>query len=114
MERKALGDGSAGFATTAAVLALLRASEPVVPFTEGELFLPTAAGPYVERCGLWVAPVDGREAAELLVAPGELDVERLGRLGREHRDRSLQLRFVTGPPDRAALRRWRREERPRL
>ena len=114
MERKALGDGSAGFATTAADLALLRAYEPVVRFTEGELFLPTAAGPYVERCGLWVAPADGREAAELLVAPGELEVERLGRLGREHRDRSLQLRFVTGPPDRAALRRWRREERPRL
>jgi hypothetical protein len=87
MERKALGDGFAGVATTAADLALLRAHEPVVRFTEGELFLPTAAAPYVER---------------------------LGRLGREHRDRSLQLRFVTGPPARAALRRWRREERPRL
>jgi hypothetical protein len=99
---------------SAADLALLRAYEPVVRFTEGELFLPTAAGPYVERCGLWAAPAEGRAAAEPLCAPGELTLERLARVGREHRDRSLQLRFVTGPPDRAALRAWRREERPRL
>lgn len=104
---------------SAAELALLRTYEPVVRFTEGELFLPTAAGPYVERCGLWVAPAqvrgaEGRSTAELLVPPGELTLGRLGRLGREHRDRSLQLRLVTGPPDRSALRAWRREERPRL
>jgi hypothetical protein len=108
---------------SAADLALLRAYEPVVRFTEGELFLPTAAGPYVARCGLWAAPerrgaegrgAGGRRAAELLVPPGELTLERLGRVGREHHDRSLQLRFVTGPPDRAALRAWRRQERPRL
>ena len=95
-------------------VALLRAYEPVVRFTEGELFLPTAVGPYVERCGLWAAPSQGRAAAEPVVAPGELTLERLGRLGREHRDRSLQLRFVTGPPDRATLRAWRREDRPQL
>ena len=48
---------------SAADLALLRAYEPVVRFTEGELFLPTAVGPYVERCGLWVAPAQSRGAA---------------------------------------------------
>lgn len=99
---------------SAADLALLRAYEPVVRFTEGELFLPTAAGPYVERCGLWATSPDGPGTAEPLVAPGGLTLARLGRLGREHRDRLLQLRFVTGPPDRAALRAWRREDRPRL
>lgn len=99
---------------SAADLDLLRAYEPVVRFTEGELFLPTAVGPYVERCGLWVAPPERSGAPELLVAPGELTLERLGVLGREHRARSLQLRLVTEPPDRAALRAWRREERPRL
>jgi hypothetical protein len=40
-----MDDGFAGFATPAADLALLRAYEPVVRFTEGELFLPTAVGP---------------------------------------------------------------------
>ena len=100
--------------TPTADLALLRAYEPVVRFTEGELFLPTAAGPYVQRCALWAAPARARGSAELLVAAGDLTLEGLACFGREHRDRSLELRFVTGPPDRAALRAWRREERPRL
>jgi hypothetical protein len=104
-------DGSDG---PAGDRALLRAHEPVVRFTAGELFLPTAAGPYVERCGLWAGPADGRGPPELLVAPGGLTVDRLAELGRRHRDRSLQLRFVAEPPDRAALRAWRREDRPRL
>jgi hypothetical protein len=95
-------------------LALMRAHEPVVRFTAGELFPPTAAGPYVEQCGLWAGPGDGRGATEQLVAPGGLTVERLAELGRRHRDRTLSLRFVAEPPDRAALRAWRREDRPRL
>ena len=37
----------------AADLALLRAHEPVVCYTRGELFLPTAVGPYVAQCSLW-------------------------------------------------------------
>lgn len=94
-------------------LALLRAYEPVVAFTAGELFFPTAVGPYVQRCSLWAD--DAVDAAgEELVPAGELTLAELARLGRVHRDRPLHLRFVTGPLDRAALRRWRREERPRL
>jgi hypothetical protein len=108
------GDGRPGPGGPAEDLALLRAHEPVVRFTAGELFLPTAAGPYVEQCGLWAGPGDGRGVTEQLVAPGGLTVERLAELGRRHRDRTLSLRFVAEPPDRAALRAWRREDRPRL
>jgi hypothetical protein len=32
---------------------LLRAHEPVVRFTKGALFFPTAVAPYVAHCSLW-------------------------------------------------------------
>jgi hypothetical protein len=97
----------------AADLALLRAHEPVVRFTEGELFLPVDVGTYVRRCSLWA---DDPEVggARRLAAAGELTLEGLARAGRAHRAGATHLRFVDGPLDRAALRRWRREERPRL
>ena len=99
-------------------LALLRAYEPVVRFTGGELFFPTAAGPYCEQCSLWAAGVGDEPGAqrrfEQLVPAGDLTLDALARSGREHRDRPLQLRFVSEPMDRAALRRWRREERDEL
>ena len=44
-------------------LALLRTYEPVVAFTAGELFLPTAVGPYVARCSLWADDSGGEELA---------------------------------------------------
>jgi hypothetical protein len=44
-------DGGAGHPSE---LALLRAYEPVICYPEGELFLPTAVGRYVERCSLWI------------------------------------------------------------
>ena len=34
-------------------LVLLRTYEPVLRYTAGELFLPTAVGPYLARCSLW-------------------------------------------------------------
>ncbi len=93
--------------------ALLRTYEPVVRFTEGELFLPTDVGPYVARCSLWTGDPDARDTT-LLVPVGERTLESLARAGRAHRDGALHLRFVTGPLDRPALRRWRREDRTRL
>ena len=93
-------------------LALLRAYEPVVRYTHGELFLPTAVGPYVQRCSLWIhEPGTPPDTAELLVPPGELSLERLAALGRDRRDRSLELRFVEQRPRGAAMRAWRRAGR---
>ena len=64
--------------------ALLRAHEPVVRYTKGELFFPTAVGPYVAQCSLW-AGVRGRDAT-LLVPAGELTLERLSEEASAHRD----------------------------
>src|SRR5271167_4799698 len=68
-------------------LALLRAHEPVVRYTRGELFLPTAVGPYVGQCGLW-SGVHGGELTPLVRA-GELTLERLSSEAVLHRDRPL-------------------------
>ncbi len=96
-------------------LALLRAYEPVVRYTEGELFRPTAVGPYVRRCGLWAHELGTPpETAELIVAPGGLSLDALAAAGRERGDRSLELRFVERPLRGKAMRAWRRQERPRL
>jgi hypothetical protein len=51
-------------------LALLRVYEPVVRFTKGELFFPTAVAPYVAHCSLWRG---GSGGAQVCVVPaGEL------------------------------------------
>jgi len=92
--------------------ALLRAYEPVLRFTAGELFLPTAVAPYVARCSLWSG--GAQRAAAPLVPAGRLTVDSLGELGRRYRDRPLYLRFVQQPLARAEVRRWWRETRPRL
>ena len=50
----ALADGSSPrLADVDPDLALLRAYEPVLRYTAGELFLPTSVGPYLARCSLW-------------------------------------------------------------
>jgi hypothetical protein len=91
---------------------LLRAYEPVLRFTSGELFLPTAVGPYVAQCSLWAGGPD--RAAAPLVPAGELTLDRLAELGRGHRAQPLYLRFVQRQLDRREVRGWRRAERPRL
>jgi hypothetical protein len=69
---------------------LLRAYEPVLRFTEGELFRPIAVGPYVALCSF---RSDGPEnSAAPLVPSGRLILERLGDLGERFRDRRLYLR----------------------
>jgi hypothetical protein len=107
-----VADGGTGHPTE---LALLRAYEPVICYTEGELFLPTAVGRYVERCSLWIhEPGTPPEKAEQLVEPGGLTLDRLAATGRDRPDRSLELRFVQQPLRGAAMRAWRRMDRPRL
>lgn len=93
-------------------LATLRAYEPVVRYTKGELFFPTAIGPYVERCSLWTG-VRGSGSSPV-VAAGDLTMERLCQEGVLHRDRPLFLRFVEKPLGRAEYLRWRLIPRERL
>ncbi len=60
---------------TASDLELLRKFEPVVYYTKGEQFFPTAVEHYVRECSLWEHHPDGRD--ELLVKQGELTLEKL-------------------------------------
>jgi hypothetical protein len=91
---------------------LLRAYEPVLRFTKGELFRPTAVSPYVGQCSLWAGATGGE--VTLIVPAGELTLERLCEESVIHQDRRLFLRFVEEPLGRADYLRWLRVPRERL
>lgn len=91
---------------------LLRAHEPVVRFTKGELFFPTAVAPYVAHCSLWRG--DSGSAPVCVVPAGELSLERLCEVSREHPEWPLSLRFVREPLARGRYRQWKREPRERF
>ena len=89
---------------------LLRAYEPVLRFTAGELFFPADAERYVEECDLW----QGRSEREstLVVPHGALTPERLAEIEAPPGER-LFLRFVQRPLTGVELARWRaRPDRP--
>ncbi len=86
-------------------LDLLRAFEPIVRFTRGELFLPTSVADYVARSALFRQLDPG---AEQLAAEGTLDLDRLAALGDRHTGEPLYLRFVANPLRRRQYRHWRR------
>jgi hypothetical protein len=97
---------------------LLQRYEPVLRFTQGELFLPMPVERYLERCSLWRLPASGRAgrraSPEQVCAPGELTPARLAELGALSSQR-LWLRFIERSLDRTELRAWRRNaNRPRL
>jgi hypothetical protein len=92
--------------TTTADLDLLRSYEPVVRYTDGELFFPTAVSRYAEQSSLWAGTAEGD--SDLIVPAGELTLERLAAEGRLHQGRPLYMRFVAKPFRRRAYRRWRR------
>ena len=66
-------------------LRLLRRYEPVLRFTEGELFLPMPVEDYLRTCSLWrTGAKRGRGrggTAERLCAPGEVTSARLAQIG---------------------------------
>jgi hypothetical protein len=93
-------------------LTLLRSYEPVARFTKGELFFPTAIGPYVAACSLWADDPNSR--AICVVPAGRLTLDTLPTEATLRKDRPLSLRFVQRPLTRAGLRVWRREPRDHL
>ncbi len=93
-------------------LDLLRAYEPSVHYTKGELFWPTAVGPYVDLCSLWRGEEEG--GLERILPAGQLSLDRLCQEAFRHQDSHLSLRFVEEPLGRAEYRRWRRAPRERL
>jgi hypothetical protein len=98
-------------------LRLLRRYEPVLRFTQGELFLPMRVEDYLEKCSLWRTGAGhgrGRSGeSERLCAPGELTPARLAQFSAPGPE--LSLRFVERPLGSRELRAWRRDaDRPRL
>ncbi len=87
-------------------LGLLRRFEPILRFNRVELFLPSDAGAYVGCCSLWKRTDDGSDVK--LVPAGELDLDALARLARDHRGETLHLLYVENPLTRRQFRAWRR------
>lgn len=85
-------------------LDLLRHYEPVLAFTEGEMFFPMSIEEYLQRSSLRQRLEDGAE--ELLAKPGELAAGRLAQFGAVGWNRSLYLRFVEHSLSGSQLRRW--------
>ena len=105
---------TAGRAEEVTDLALLRRFEPILRFTEGEFFLPTAVEEYVGRCEL--LEHGQRRNASVVVAPkGTLTLEQLVQFGADRLVPGQYLRLVDEPLSRVEVAKWRvRSERPRF
>jgi len=94
-------------------LDLLRQYEPIVKFTYGENFFPTAVDGYVRRCSLWRR--DEKGLTEQVLEEGELNLEKLAELKEAPLGESLSLRFVQEQLDVIEYERWRMQpDRPRF
>jgi hypothetical protein len=94
-------------AADAESLELLRKYEPVLAYTNGERFFPTAVEDYIRCCSLM-------QGTEQVVPAGELTVDRLVAAAEEAPDANLSLLFVQKPFSRRAVRRVRRADKPKL
>jgi hypothetical protein len=85
-------------------LELLRAYEPVLAFTQGEMFFPMRVEGYVERCSL-TARTDSKH--QRVVAPtGSLNAHTLADFGTKEAQQQLSLRFVDEPMGGAGYQHW--------
>ena len=107
-----MADDTAGD-TSGADIALLRRFEPVLRFTDGELFLPASVDEYVQCCQLLERGPD--RARTVVAAKGSLTIERLVELGADRPRPGQYLRFVDEPFTRVQVAKWRlRSDRPRF
>ena len=95
-------------------LRLLRRYEPVLRFTQGELFLPMSVPVYLATCALERSPGPARlpwrrAKGERLCAPGELSPARLAQIGAAPHAGGLSLRYADRSLTWRAYRAWRRE-----
>ena len=96
------------------VLTLARRFEPVLRYTQGELFFPMAVERYVEASALF-RRVPNKKMPELVAPSAQLDLSTLITYAGERGASDLELHFVDKPLNRAAYRRWRRRpDRPRF
>ena len=94
-------------------LALLRRFEPILHFTHGELFFPTPATRYVERCDLLSGPTPS--TARVVIPSGSLTPEALAGSGDAPPGEIRFLRFVQEPLNPLELARFNnRPDRPQF
>ena len=89
------------------VLTLARRFEPVLRFTQGELFFPMPVERYLEASALFQRIPDQKQP-KLIIPSSQLDLSTLISYGAAHNTADLELHFVGKPLSRAAYRRWRR------
>jgi hypothetical protein len=85
-------------------LDLLQRFEPVIRYTQGEMFFPCAVDSYLGQCSLWQRDAEGQQS--MLLSPGHLDPARLGNIDFQSPGTDLFLRFVEEPLDPIAYQRW--------
>ena len=96
------------------VLTLARRFEPVVRYTEGELFLPMPVERYVEAAALFRRR-QGQKTPESVAPATKINLSTLVSYAGHGDGTDLELHFVDKPLSRAAYRRWRhRPDRPRF
>jgi hypothetical protein len=96
------------------VLTLARRFEPVLRYTQGELFFPMPVERYVEAAALF-RRTPKKKVPELLAPSSTLDLSTLIRYAGERSGVDLELHFVDKPLQRSAYRRWRRRpDRPQF
>jgi hypothetical protein len=93
------------------VLTLARRFEPVLRYTQGELFLPMPVERYVEAAALFRRK-PGKKAPELVAPAATLDLSTLITYAGERGSVDFELHFVDKPLNRNAYRRWRRRPDP--
>jgi len=94
-------------------LDLLRQYEPVVRYTRGEMFFPTAVDGYLHQASLWLA--DDQRRMRQVAAPGELTTERLATFRDVPFGHRYYLQYVDDPLQAMAYQQWQmRPERERL
>ncbi len=91
-------------------LTLLRKYEPVVCFTQGEMYFPCAVDEYAKLCSLWLRDDKGKET--LLVPEGQLTLKTLARYNHVAAKNTLYMRFVNEPLAPVEFQRWRVNSRP--
>ena len=85
-------------------LELLKQYEPIIRFTEGEMFFPCAVDSYLTHCSLWIRDNEGNN--EQVLPVGELSVENLGKFNTPPPNHTYYLRYVQEPLSPTEMRQW--------
>ena len=90
-------------------LQLLRQFEPIVRYTDGEMFFPCPIDEFVNGASLWMTDERGKD--HLVVPAGELTVEKLATFDQLSTSHKQHLRYVEKPLNPARYQSWLRNPR---